>query len=85
LLLFLIALGVAVDWESLRARVGSWRDLLDYYEVSDVRAVAAYAAPLIIAVTVIAQQLLSGEAHDAIISIIRGFSTVVPQGGQGGG
>jgi hypothetical protein len=29
LLLFLIALGVAVDWETLRARDGSWRDLLD--------------------------------------------------------
>jgi hypothetical protein len=78
-LLFLIALGVTLDWKMLGIRRATLSQLLDYYQLRDVRAVATYAAPVILSTVVIAQQLLTGEAHDAIISIIKNFSTVLPQ------
>jgi hypothetical protein len=78
LILYLTALGVTLDWSTLRARGGEWAQLLEYYQVRDVRAVAAYASPVALSIAVVAQQLLTGDAHDAIVSIIKGFGTVLP-------
>ena len=74
-----IALGVTLDWKMLGIRRATLSQLLDSYQLRDVRAVATYAAPVILSTVVIAQQLLTGEAHGAIISIIKNFSTVLPQ------
>jgi heme/copper-type cytochrome/quinol oxidase subunit 3 len=78
-LLYLATLGIVFDWRTLGARHGNWRQLLDYYQVKDFRAVTAYAVPVVLSVAVIAQQLHNGDAHDAIISIIKGFSGTAPQ------
>jgi Family of unknown function (DUF6185) len=80
-LLFMSALGVAVDGKSLRSSHRSWKELADVYQVHNVRAVAPYAVPVVLSVIVVAQQLLSGDAHDAIISIIKGFSGAPRPGG----
>jgi hypothetical protein len=72
---------VAVDGKSLLSSHRSWKDLADVYQVHDYGAVITYAVPVVLSVIVVAQQLLSGDAHDAIISIIKGFSGAARPGG----
>jgi len=71
LLLFLTAVGVSMDWRSVQKLGLHWRALLDLYHFTEARSVITYSVPVAIGVVAIAQQLLSGNAREAILEFIR--------------
>src|SRR6266511_3722154 len=71
LFLFLAVLGIVLDWRTLVLHRASWRQLIDHYQVRDLRVVAGYLAPAIGALIVIADQLHSGQASDATSQLIK--------------
>jgi hypothetical protein len=78
LVLFLGLAGTALDVATIRRLDGTWRQLPDYYEITRVKAVVAYAKPTALALIGIGQQITSGHAQSAIVEIIKSFTTVVP-------
>ncbi len=78
LLLFLVAVGVAMDAATLRKHGIDWRRLDDLYQLHDARSVVGYLAPLVGAALVIGQQILSGEAQGAIAQIVENLPRVIP-------
>jgi hypothetical protein len=82
LFLFLAVLGVVLDWQALVLTRTNWRQLVDHYQLRDVRVVAGYLAPAIGALIVIVDQLHSGQASEAISQLIKSIPGFVPpQGG----
>jgi hypothetical protein len=80
--LFLVALGVAIDWYTLKRQNIYWRNLLDYYKLNDVRVLIGYASPLVLAVLAIGQQLLSGQAQQAVTELIKTLPQAIPLFGK---
>jgi len=78
LLLFLTLLGAGLDLQTLLRNGIYWRSILDYYQLRDVRTVIGYVSPLILALIAIAQQLLSGQALEAITEIIKNLPQTIP-------
>jgi hypothetical protein len=78
LLLFLTLLGAGLDLQTLLRNGIYWRSILDYYQLRDVRTVIGYVSPLILALIAIAQQLLSGQALEAITEIIKSLPQTIP-------
>lgn len=78
LLLFLVVVGVIMDWYTLKEKGIYWRNLLDYYQLRDARTVVGYLSPLAVALFLIGQQLVSGEAQKAVVEIIKSLPQAIP-------
>jgi hypothetical protein len=78
LLLFLVAVGVTMDWHTLREKRIYWRHLLDHYQLHDIRTLIGYLSPLAVALFLIGQQLVSGEAQKAVVEIIKSLPQAIP-------
>jgi hypothetical protein len=78
LFLFLVVVGVAMDWYTLRKRRLYWRHLIDFYQLRDVKNLVAYLSPLALALFAISQQLLSGEAQQSITQILKSLPQAIP-------
>ena len=76
--LCLATLGFALDRVTVRRQGLDARALFSLYRLRDVRAAVAYLAPLAPTLLVVGQQLLSGNAHDAITAVLNGATAVVP-------
>jgi hypothetical protein len=79
LLLFLAALGFRLDWMTVTGAGLYWEHLIEYYRLRDVRVLAGSASSLLLALLAIGQQLLSGDAQQAVTELIRSFSSLLPQ------
>jgi hypothetical protein len=81
--LFLLVLGVVVDWRTLSEHKIGADFLQQYYFLKDVRYVAGYASTATASLVVIVQQLQSGQAHGAISQVIKSLPALIPplQGG----
>lgn len=78
LLLFLVLVGVTMDWHTLKEKGIYWRHLLDHYQLHDVRSIVGYLSPVAVAVFLIGQQFVSGEAQKAIVEIIKNLPRAIP-------
>jgi hypothetical protein len=76
--LFLVVLGVIVDWRTLSERKIGAGFLQHYYLLKDVRYVAGYASTATASVVLIVQQLQSGQAHGAISQVIKSLPALIP-------
>jgi hypothetical protein len=78
LLLFLIALGVVLDWQTLRRGGAPDRFLADVYRVGDLRYVSGYAAAAVGSLALAGQQLRTGQGQDAILEIVKNIPVLIP-------
>jgi hypothetical protein len=78
LTLFLVVLGVLLDWQTLKQCGTNWRYLKEYYRVADLQFGTAYASAAVTALAVIAQQLQSGHAQGGVTAIAKSVSTLIP-------
>lgn len=78
LFVFLLVLGIALDWETLRRFKVPWTYLLEYYRVADLRFGATYVSSLAGVLIVIVQQLQSGQASQAVTQIIKSAPALIP-------
>ena len=79
LLLYLVALGVLMDWTTLKEHHIYWKQLLDHYNLQDTRILVGYLSPLALALLGLAQQILSGAASQSIVTeIIKGVTQALP-------
>jgi hypothetical protein len=76
LLLFLMLLGLWLDLNTVGR--WQWRWLRVLYRLQDVGPAVAYAAPVLAALIVIAQQVLSGDAQQAIQETVSRGPTFIP-------
>jgi hypothetical protein len=76
--LFLVVLGILLDRETLVVHGKSWRFLIGYYRVGELRFSLAYASAALGALLAIVQQLHSGDAQGAITQIIKSLPAFVP-------
>lgn len=74
--LFLMGLGVWLDYSGLRHRRLYWRHLIDLYRLRSVRGVLAYAVPVALLLFSVAQQVGSGEAGGAVTELLKGLGTL---------
>lgn len=77
-LLFLSVLGVLLDVETLRRHGLHPRHVFDYYGTTRIRGAAAYLAPALLSLIAVGQQVVSGNAGQALLEIIRGLPTLTP-------
>jgi hypothetical protein len=80
LLLVLGLIGVWLDRKTLEGQGFYWRHLFDSYRVRPARAVVVYLAPLLVSLIGIGQQLLSGDAQNAVLEVIKGLPNLIPVG-----
>jgi len=80
LLLFLSIIGLWLDRKTVISGGLYWRDVLDSYRVRPARAVVTYLVPLIVSLIGIGQQLLSGDAHTALVEAVNSLSNLIPVG-----
>jgi hypothetical protein len=78
LFLFLVALGVVLDWQTIRKGGAPVRLLADLYRLGDVRYVGSYTSAALGSVVLIAQQLESGQGQAAITQIIKSIPVLIP-------
>jgi hypothetical protein len=78
LTLFLVAVGVYLDWRTLRDRGHKLADLADGYKLTETRYAAGYLSGAVGALFVIGQQLQSGHAQVAIAQIIKSVPILLP-------
>ena len=84
--LYLALVGLALDAYSLRGATSVPLQLTRYYRLGDPRSLAGYVTPLVLAVLFLAQQLISGDAHDQVGKILEFAPQVLPQArGAAGG
>jgi hypothetical protein len=67
-----------MDWMTLHRSSVHWRHLFDYYHLHDLRVVVSYLSSLIISLLLIGQQILSGQAQDALTEIIKSLPQFIP-------
>jgi hypothetical protein len=79
LALFLVALGVWLDLETLRAGNVYWRYIFPLYQIRSVQGVARYIAPILPIIVIVLRQLQSGEATAAIESILEVLGKEFPE------
>ena len=77
LLLFLVAVGVRLDRESVKNTVAR---LVPLYGLDDFRATIVYAAPVVLTIVLVGGQLFRGEASGAIQTILENATNFVPAG-----
>jgi hypothetical protein len=79
LLLFWVALGVIMDWSTLRTHNLYWREMVDLYNLQDTRVLVGYLSPLTLSLLGVAQQIISGAASNSIIAeVVKSLSTALP-------
>jgi hypothetical protein len=78
LALFLVAIGVLLDWQTLRENRIHWRYLGAYYRVADLYFASAYVSTAVTALIVILQQLHTGHAQGAVTEFVKSFSALIP-------
>ena len=76
LFLFLMVIGVVLDVRAVKP--GGWQDLRLLYRLREVGPTVGYLAPVVLSVVAIAQQVLSGDASEAIQEAIRSSPNLVP-------
>jgi hypothetical protein len=82
LVLFYIGLGIRIDFASLRrARMG-WREFIAEYNLGTVRGAAAYAAPALLALIGIIQQLYAGNPQQAGHDLLQNLTSFIPNVGN---
>ena len=64
--LYLVLIGVAMDWKTLHARNVYWRHLLDHYAAGRWQLAFGYVVPILVSAGLIVQQALAGNAADAL-------------------
>jgi hypothetical protein len=64
----------------LRAQGADWRHIIDLYQLRRVRFSAAYIAPLVLALAVLIQQIVSGHAGAGITEFVRAVPSALPPG-----
>ena len=82
LVLFYIGVGIRLDLEAVW---WEWRELVSGYRLTTVRGVTAYAAPALIALIGIVQQIYSGDPQQAGHDLLSGLTTFIPKIGDSGG
>jgi hypothetical protein len=78
LVVFLITLGVALDWRTLRLQGLPPSSLIDYYQLRSLGAIVGYLSPLVIAILTIISLLHSGNIMDAITQTIKALPGALP-------
>jgi hypothetical protein len=78
LLVFLVVVGVVIDWRTLQRSGRPASDLIKYYRVNDLRFTAGYASAAIGSLVLISQQLQSGHAQNAIVQVVKNLPTFIP-------
>jgi hypothetical protein len=79
LVLYLVALGVLIDWFTLKEHHFYWKQILDHYNLQDTRTLVGYLSPLTLALLGLAQQILSGAASQSIVTeILKGITQALP-------
>ena len=78
LVLFLVILGVCLDLLTLRASQVDWHHLRTLYDLENTRSMVGFLAPLIINIAVVVENLVSGQAREAIVKIVSQLSTAIP-------
>ncbi len=83
LVLFYIALGIRLDLAALRAAGQGFDELVGDYKLKDVRGIVGYAAPAVLALAGIIQQLYFGDVQDAGRDIVSNLTTFIPEVADG--
>ena len=78
LVVFLVALGVLMDVTTVREKGYYWRHIFDFYPLRDARFILGYLSPLAIVLITVGQQLLSGQAQEAIVELIKTLPATIP-------
>jgi hypothetical protein len=80
LLLYLILLGAWLDRRAIHA---GWRELGAIYRLQEIGLAVTYLAPLVASIIVIAQQILAGNAQEAIRETVSRAPGLLPPSGGG--
>ena len=78
LVLFYIGLGIRIDLAELRGESKGLRELVDNYRLKDLRVAAGYAAPALLALVGIIQQIYVGDVGEAGRNIVSNLTTFIP-------
>ena len=76
--LFLVAVGVLLDRATLTQHGLAPSDMFTLYRLRDLRFAAGYFPPLALLVLTVVQQLLSGQAEDAVTKTLEGVTAFLP-------
>lgn len=66
MLLFFVLLGMGLDWLTLRERHVYWRHLLDHYAATRLQFALGYAAPILVSMAILLQQIVTGNHAEAL-------------------
>lgn len=78
LALFLSAVGFILDAKTLSAHGLSWREAIDLYRLGRVDSLVRYAAPVLLALIAVIQQLLTGAGADVVKSVLENSTNLLP-------
>jgi hypothetical protein len=81
LFVYLVALGILLDYASVREAGGTWRRLRDLLGVANVKELSLAIIPVALALLGLVQQLASGSGVDVARSIVDGVAAVIQSGG----
>jgi hypothetical protein len=77
LAVFVIALAVLIDFSTIKAAGGTWRDLRPVYAWQNYSEAVAATAPLALLVVTLAQQIQAGSGFEVAKSFLSGIQSVV--------